>query len=156
MMAIYVTHRSIYVLFAFCKGRVAMLVPFRAALTPARTSWSYVGQLIIKMLDTNTHPGASHAAAAAAALDAALSGQGARPSALLVAVRKLEAQLCILLASAHEDAIFWPSFSALMLELDADLSHSECRRLRAHADFLLVRAGRSSQALNVVDAAAVL
>ncbi|WP_045728224.1 hypothetical protein [Xanthomonas sp. GPE 39] len=108
------------------------------------------------MLDTNTHPGASHAAAAAAALDAALSGQGARPSPLLAAVRKLEAQLCMLLASVHEDAIFWPSFSALMMELDRDLSYSECRRLRGHADFLLLRAGRTSQTMNVVQADAVL
>lgn len=93
------------------------------------------------MLDTQPHPAAGHAAAAAEALGAALSGPGARPSPLLTAVRRLEGQLSMLLTTFHDDAGFWPAFSAVMQELDQALSQSERQRLRSHADFLLVRAG---------------
>lgn len=99
------------------------------------------------MLDTQPHPAAGHAAAAAQALAAALSGHGAQPSPLLPAVRRLEAQLSMLLATLHDDAGFWPAFSALIQELDQGLSQSERRRLRSHADFLLVRAGMPAWAL---------
>lgn len=93
------------------------------------------------MLETQPHPAAGHAAAAAEALGAALSGHDAQPSLLLPAVRRLEAQLSMLLTTFHDDTGFWPAFSVLMQELDQGLSQSERRRLRSHADFLLVRAG---------------
>ncbi|MCC4591076.1 hypothetical protein LL974_07985 [Xanthomonas campestris pv. cannae] len=93
------------------------------------------------MLETQAHPAASPAAAAAEALGAALSSRGTQPSLLLPAVRRLEAQLSMLLTTFHDDAGFWPAFSVLMQELDQGLSLSERRRLHSHADFLLVRAG---------------
>ncbi|MBB5883889.1 MULTISPECIES: hypothetical protein [unclassified Xanthomonas] len=99
------------------------------------------------MLDTQPHPAAGHAAAAAEALGAALSGRDTQPSPLLPAVRRLEAQLSMLLTTFHDDAGFWPAFAALIQELDQGLSQSERRRLRSHADFLLVRAGMPASAL---------
>lgn len=99
------------------------------------------------MLDTQPHPAAGHAAAAAEALGAALSGRDTQPSPLLPAVRRLEAQLSMLLTTFHDDAGFWPAFAALIQELDQGLSQSERRRLRSHADFLLVRAGMPAWAL---------
>ncbi|MXV06948.1 hypothetical protein DYQ95_07355 [Xanthomonas sp. LMG 9002] len=93
------------------------------------------------MLDTQPHPAAGYAASAAEALGAALSSRDTQTSPLLSAVRRLEVQLSMLLTTFHDDAGFWPAFTTLMQELDHGLSQSERRRLRGHADFLLVRAG---------------
>ncbi|WP_369979271.1 hypothetical protein [Xanthomonas bundabergensis] len=88
------------------------------------------------------HPASVGAGDAKSAAQAPL-----QPSSLPLAMRRLESQLGMLLATFHDDAGFWPAFARLMQDLDDGLAAAERARLRSHADFLLVRAGMSSWTL---------
>jgi hypothetical protein len=92
--------------------------------------------------DAVVHPASVGAADATCAADTPR-----RPSRLPLAMRRLESQLGMLLATFHDDAGFWPAFATLMQALDHALVAAERARLRSHADFLLVRAGMSSWTL---------
>lgn len=104
----------------------------------------------IAMLDAYSPTASSDAPvhpASVGAVDATSTAHTPRASSLPLAMRQLESQLGMLLATFHDDAGFWPAFARLMQELDNGLAAAECARLRSHADFLLVRAGMSSWTL---------
>ncbi|KLD77741.1 hypothetical protein FZ025_12295 [Xanthomonas hyacinthi] len=94
-----------------------------------------------------SRPASARPASVGAVDSTSSAGTSLRPSCLPLALRQLESQLGMLLATFHDDAGFWAAFAKLMQHLDEDLGAAERARLRSHADFLLVRAGMSSWTL---------